>query len=184
MADRWITGELQRVEAAVAAGLRRVPARQRRQCDLPVRLGRVLRLVHRDRQGADRQGGVAEQRATRRTLIRVLETVLRLLHPVTPFITAELWERVSVVAGRRAEGSSDTHRRRRAIRRRELHKVDPAGRRLDGQAEGADVRGAQPAQRDEPAARPEGAAVRRRRRGVRRRGGAAAEVGDGARLAR
>ena len=34
-------------------GLRRVPARQRRQRDLLVRLGRVLRLVPRDRQGAD-----------------------------------------------------------------------------------------------------------------------------------
>ena len=34
-------------------GLRRLPARQRRQRDLPVRLGRVLRLVPRDRQGAD-----------------------------------------------------------------------------------------------------------------------------------
>ena len=56
-ADRWITGELQRVEAAVDAGLRRVPARQRRERDLPVRVGRVLRLVPRDRQGADRQAG-------------------------------------------------------------------------------------------------------------------------------
>jgi valyl-tRNA synthetase len=56
-------------------------------------------------------------------LIRVLETVLRLLHPVAPFITAELWERVSVVAGRRAEGSSDTIVSAR-YPQAELHKVD------------------------------------------------------------
>jgi len=68
---------------------------------------------------------VSEQRATRRTLIRVLETVLRLLHPVAPFITAELWERVAVVAGRRVEGSSDTIVTAR-YPQAELHKIDPA----------------------------------------------------------
>jgi valyl-tRNA synthetase len=80
-------------------------------------------------------GTVAEQRATRRTLIRTLETVLRLLHPVAPFITAELWERVSVVAGRRAEGSSDTIASAR-YPQAELHKVDPAADAWVGKLKG------------------------------------------------
>jgi valyl-tRNA synthetase len=124
-ADRWITGELQRVEAAVAEGF----ADYRldnvanaiyqfvwdEYCDWYIEIAKV-QLAN---------GGVPEQRATRRTLIRVLETVLRLLHPVAPFITAELWERVSVVAGRRAEGSSETIVTAR-YPQAELHKIDSA----------------------------------------------------------
>jgi valyl-tRNA synthetase len=134
-ADRWITGELQRVEAAVAEGF----AQYRldnvanaiyqfvwdEYCDWYIEIAKV--------QIAN--GTEAEQRATRRTLIRTLETVLRLLHPVAPFITAELWERVSVVAGRRAEGSSDTIASAR-YPQAELHKVDPAADAWVGKLKG------------------------------------------------
>ncbi len=105
VADRWIRGRLGAAVANVRANLAAYRFDLASQamyefvwyefCDWYLELSKPVL------QGAD--ADPAARRGTRRTLLEVLEGTLRMLHPLMPFITEEIWQKVGPLAGRKGE---------------------------------------------------------------------------------
>ena len=123
--ERWIRSLLQRTETQVRSAMERYRLDLAAQaiydftwneyCDWYLELSKTV-LAGRDAPDAVRthvpdgtapdtvpanpDSNAARLRGTRRTLVRVLEAVLRLMHPLMPFVTEEIWQRVAPLAGR------------------------------------------------------------------------------------
>jgi valyl-tRNA synthetase len=109
LADKWIISRLQEVNASVAKQVNDYRFDQMAQtlysfiwdeyCGWYVELTKIVLN--------DEESNQAQLRGTRRTLVRVLETLLRLVHPIMPFISEEIWQQVRPLAA--VEGETIMH---------------------------------------------------------------------------
>ncbi len=102
LADRWIVSRLQQTELNVAKAMDNFRLDHVAQeiyefvwneyCDWYLELSKPVLW--------DENASAETLLGTRRTLVRVLETILRLIHPLMPYISEEIWQRVAPMTGK------------------------------------------------------------------------------------